>query len=186
MLFRSGKTTLLRALAVRLSVPGDPSALGYLPQQPYTFSLSVRKNLELGFASSLDWTRQQKADRVEHLLSEFNLEKLASQRANLLSGGEAQKLALARLLVVPRRILLLDEPTEGMDLNSQEDAVRAIGHYLKRDGSLMVLVSHHIPLIRRLTDELLFLDQGRIADQGPTKELLDAPKLQLIQRFLNI
>lgn len=93
-------------------------------------------------------------------------------------------MALARLLVIPRRILLLDEPTNSMDIGSLQTASRAIRQYLDSNGCLMVLVSHQLALIRQLTDELLFLDQGRLVESGPTASLLDFPENEPLKRFL--
>ena len=180
----AGKTTLLRALSTRFKVRGNPAGLGYLPQKPYAFSMSVRQNIELGIPTAMPLSRNQKKERVDQQLAAFALEPLAHQRADRLSGGEAQKMALARLLVIPRRILLLDEPTNSMDIGSLQTASRAIRQYLDSNGCLMVLVSHQLALIRQLTDELLFLDQGRLVESGPTASLLDFPENEPLKRFL--
>lgn len=180
----SGKTTLLRTLSMRFNAGENPSGLGYLPQKPYAFSLSVRQNIELGIPTAMPLSRSQKKELADRQLTAFELEPLAHQRADRLSGGEAQKMALARLLVIPRKILLLDEPTNSMDIGSLQTASRAIREYLDSNSCLMVLVSHQLTLIRQLTDELLFLDQGRLVESGPTASLLDFPENEPLKRFL--
>ncbi len=179
----AGKTTLLQALAVRLKPSDDPSALGFLPQKPFAFSVSVRHNIELGIPRSARLTKEERFRQVNHQLTALGIESLAAQRADRLSGGEVQKMALARLLVMPRRILLLDEPTTSMDRQSLQSASQAIRQYQTKHASLMVLVSHQIPLLRQLTDELVFLDRGRLVEQGPTRELLDQSEQSTLQRL---
>lgn len=180
----AGKTTLLRALSIRLNARENPDGLGYLPQKPYAFSLSVRQNIELGIPTAMPLSRTQKKELTDQQLAAFELEPLAHQRADRLSGGEAQKMALARILVIPRKIILLDEPTNSMDIGSLQTASRAIRQYLDSSGCMMVLVSHQLTLIRQLTDELLFLDQGRLVESGPTASLLDFPDREPLKRFL--
>lgn len=182
----SGKTTLLRALMNRFKSSADPSRLGYLPQNPYAFSMNVRQNIELGIPASADLTKPRKHELVEQQLAELGLEERAHQRADRLSGGETQKMALARLLVFPRQMLLLDEPTSSMDLNSLQMASQAIRSYLDRNECQLFLVSHQLPLIRQLTDEVIFLDQGRLLDHGPTLDLLDHPEHEQLKRFLQV
>lgn len=182
----AGKTTLLRALMARFKSTSDPSRLGYLPQKPYAFAMQVRQNIELGIPRSSGLTREEKNAQVDRQLELLDLAALAHQRADRLSGGETQKMALARMLVIPRQILLLDEPTNSMDMRSLQLATEAIKNYLKQTPCLLVLVSHQLSLIRELTNELLYLDQGRILDKGPTRSLLNHPENEKLARFLQI
>jgi ABC-type multidrug transport system ATPase subunit len=182
----AGKTTLLRLLMSQLRVGMESSELGYLPQKPYAFTLSVSQNIELGIPSALELNRVQKQTLVERQLADFGLEAQAHQRADRLSGGESQKMALARLLVVPRQILLLDEPTSSMDMNSLLLTNHALINYLRHNLCLLVLISHQQSLIRQLTEELLFLDQGVLVTRGPTNRLLDQPDNELLRRFLHL
>ena len=182
----AGKTTLLRALLTRFKSTSDPAHLGYLPQKPYAFAMQVRQNIELGIPRSSSLTREQKKERVDRQLELFDLTALAHQRADRMSGGETQKMALARLLVIPRQILLLDEPTNSMDMRSLQIATAAIKDYLKQTPCLLVLVSHQLSLIQELTDDLLYLDQGQLIDKGPTRSLLKHPENDKLNQFLQI
>lgn len=116
----SGKSTLLRLLAGviapdRGSVNRDAAALrvGYLPQKPYAFSCSVRQNVLLATERGPRAQRQKQADRA---LEQAGLQHLAEARGDRLSGGETQRMALARLLVRTWDVLLLDEPTAAADI----------------------------------------------------------------------
>lgn len=180
----AGKSTLLQLLADRLHDRSHPESLGSLPQKPYAFSLSVRQNIEIGLPAGAGLSRVERRHLVERQLHEFGLESLAHQRADQLSGGEAQKLALARLLAIPRRVLLLDEPAASMDLQGIQLAGQAISRYRAQNPGLLLLVSHQLDLVRQLTDESIFLDRGRLAEQGATVDLLERPRHGELQRLL--
>ncbi len=182
----AGKSTLLQLLTDRLRSRREPDRLGSLPQKPYAFSLSVHQNIELGIPAGASLNRAERNALVVRQLHDFGLEPLASQRADRLSGGETQKLALARLLVVPRRILLLDEPTSSMDLNGMQLAAQAIARYRAEHPGLLLLVSHQTALLRLLTEEALFLDRGCLAERGPTEDLLSHPRNGELRRLLQM
>lgn len=182
----AGKSTLLRVLLTQLSSGSDPARLGYLPQKPYAFSFSVRKNIELGIPLTAGLTSQQKRDLVDRQLTEFGLQHLAQQRADKMSGGETQRMALARLLVYPREVLLLDEPANSMDLSSIQLASRAVELYLQANRCLFILASHQLSLISQLTEEMLFLDQGQLVEKGTTLKLLKQPKSEKLKQLLQL
>lgn len=167
----SGKSTLLRLLASLLAVPAGGT--GYLPQKPYPFAMSVSHNIRLGIPAVSAVSPQERQQMIREQLAAMDLIPLADARGNRLSGGEAQRMALARLLVVPRSVLLIDEPTSGLDLDSLSRAEAALAGYLSRNSCLLVLATHQVSLARRLCDELIFLDQGKLQVAGPVAELLN-------------
>lgn len=178
----SGKSTLLRLLAGRLA--DESGNVGYLPQDPYAFSLSVSRNIRLGIPPGLHLTGREKELLAERQLSALNLGELASARGDRLSGGEAQRMALARLLIVPRKVLLVDEPTTSLDLASLTLAEDALTSYLAGQGSLFILASHQLSLARRLCSDIIFLDQGRMLESGPISMLEDPPPGSILRLFL--
>lgn len=183
----SGKSTLLRLLAGVLAPDtgtvqtgnfsrGD---IGYLPQKPYAFDMSVQKNVELALAGEDD-----RALRAQEALERVGLLHLAKSRANRLSGGETQRMALARVLAKPRKLLLLDEPTACVDIAAIEQIERAILDYVAQTGCTLVFSSHAPSQAMRLSTSVLALDGGRIGELGETARVLQNPQEESTQAFL--
>lgn len=183
----SGKSTLLRLLAGVLAPDtgtvqignfsrGD---IGYLPQHPYAFDLSVQKNVELTLAGEADKTKI-----AQEALERVGLLHLAKARANRLSGGETQRMALARVLATPRKLLLLDEPTASADIAAIEQIERAILDYVAQTGCTLVFSSHAPSQAMRLSTRVLALDGGRIGELGDTAQVLQNPLAENTRAFL--
>lgn len=168
----SGKSTLLQLLADHL--PSPDGEIGYLPQKPHAFALSVRHNIGLGIPQQLYPGQRLRKDLIDRQLEALDLQGLHAARGSRLSGGEAQRMALARLLVVPRKILLLDEPTAALDLDSLTRIEDILCRYLATHNSLMVLATHQFSLATRLCDELIFLDRGQVHTSGSLMSCLAA------------
>lgn len=184
-----GKTTLLRSImgltdrstgSIKInadeiiSMPTHQRSrygIGYIPQGRQIFpALTVRGNILVGSFARAD----KKVGVPEISLSLFPyLAENLERRAGLLSGGQQQQLAIARALAVNPKILLLDEPTEGI----QPNIVAEIGETLKmlnRElGISLLLTEQHIKVARSLGDRFLMLDNGRIVTQGSIGELTD-------------
>ncbi len=175
----SGKSTLCRVLAGTLDGDGgrvQPAAsIGYMPQKSYAFSLTVRKNLLL---SGHD------AARADALLDVLGLTGLQDRAAHRLSGGETAKMALCRVLMRDCALLILDEPTAAMDTESTLAAERLIQAYAARTGAAVLLVTHAPAQAARIAGWTLFLQNGRLVEQGGTRRLLTAPAAQETRRFL--
>ena len=182
-----GKSTLLRLLAGVLAPDtgtvqignfsrGD---IGYLPQHPYAFDLSVQKNVELALAGEAD-----KAKIAQAALERVGLLHLAKARANRLSGGETQRMVLARVLAKPRKLLLLDEPTASADIAAIELIERAILDYVAQTGCTLVFSSHAPSQAMRLSTRVLALDGGRIGELGDTAQVLQNPQAESTRAFL--
>jgi tungstate transport system ATP-binding protein len=134
------------------------SALGNL-----NFALSVQ-----GFAG------RERARRAERALEMAGLTALARQPARLMSGGEQQRLAIARALALGPELLILDEPTASLD----PAETRRIEHLIDAahgEGVTVLMTSHDQGQVRRLADDIVFLSAGRVAEQGPAADILDRP-----------
>ena len=183
----SGKSTLLRLLAGTIQPEQGTARLnnlargeiGYLPQKPYAFDLSVRKNVELALGGEREAKRLALA-ALEHV----GLLHLANARGNRLSGGETQRMALARVIARPRRLLLLDEPTASADIQAMEQMERALIQYVDQTGCTLVFSSHAPAQALRLSTRTLALDGGVIGEQGETEQVLRRPKEESTRLFL--
>ena len=176
----SGKTTLARVLAGieaadgRVRFPGG-IRVGYLPQKPYAFRMSTARNIALNGGDGRLAAR---------LMAELGLTPLARQRAKRLSGGETQKLALARLLMGRYDLLILDEPTAAMDMESTLAAERLVREVTRRTGCATLLITHSVQQARRCADRAVFLHGGAVIEQGAAKDVLRAPREEETRRFL--
>lgn len=183
----SGKSTLLRLLAgviqadageIRLSGFARKE-IGYVPQHPFAFDLSLQKNVELALEGASD--RKQ---RAQEALDRVGLLHLAHARANRLSGGETQRMALARVLARKRKLLLLDEPTASADITAMELIERAICDYAEETGCTLVFISHAPSQAMRLSHRVLALNGGKISELGETAQVLKEPQEQSTRAFL--
>ncbi len=178
----SGKSTLLR-LCNRLEVPSegvvrhrgtdvserDPLELrrevAMVFQRPVTFAGSVRDNLHEAEPDLDDDACVELLDRVG-LPASF-LERDAGE----LSGGEAQRVCLARALATQPRVLLMDEPTSALDGKAAE-VLERLARGCVRDGTPVVWVTHSLEQLRRLADHVLLLESGHVARRGSAEEVL--------------
>lgn len=143
-------------------------------QSPVMLRRSVRSNLR--FALSVQGVpRRERRARADEALEQARLTGLAHRPARVLSGGEQQRLAIARALACRPRLLLLDEPTASLDPASTaliEEAVNAA----HASGVTVAMVTHDAGQARRLADDIIFLHAGRVAETGPAPQVLTAPR----------
>ncbi len=165
-----GGTLLSRQKRVRL---------GLVFQKPVLLRRSVAANI--AFAVGL--RGRVRAGEVRAHLAAFDLAALSDRPARGLSGGEQQRLALARALALAPRVLLLDEPTASLDPASTRLIER---HVLEaaRNGIKIVFVTHDIGQARRLADEVIFLHRGRICEQSPAKHFFERPQSAAARAYL--
>ncbi|MCU1589647.1 MAG: mntB [Frankiales bacterium] len=182
----SGKTTLVRALvglvplaAGRLEIFGTPIAhfhdwprLGYVPQRlavgggvPSTVREVVASG-RTGRARRL--RRLGRADHaaIDHALEDVGLAHRGKDRVATLSGGQQQRVLIARALAGEPEVLVLDEPTAGVDADSQDTLAGALGH-LSRLGGSVVLVAHELGPLAGLIDRAVVMGGGRVLSDGP-------------------
>jgi len=173
----SGKTTLMSILAL-LSKPASGSVRLYgtevaqtrdyhmrrkvtlVHQKPVLFSTTVRDNIEYGLRA-VGISLKEIRDRVDRILEKANLRDIADKQSRKLSGGEAQRVVLARALVLQTPIVLLDEPT-----NSLDDASRPLLYNLLREanafGTTIVIATHDPGIAGALNPRVLRMEKGRI------------------------
>lgn len=176
----SGKSTLAKILAgIEHADDKRPIlynvSVGYLPQKSFPFRMSTEKNI---LQNGNDHAR------ARALMKELGIDSLAGQSAKKLSGGETARMALCRILMKRYELLILDEPTAAMDMESTLAAEGLIQKYCAETGCAVLLITHSIGQARRLSDRLLFLQGGKLIEQGQTSQLLSAPQCEEAKRFL--
>ncbi|MCB1801074.1 MAG: ATP-binding cassette domain-containing protein, partial [Gammaproteobacteria bacterium] len=121
---------------------------------------------------------------IERLLDEVGLADRAAQAARLLSGGEQQRLTLARALATGPKVLFLDEPTASLDPASTA-AIEAIVTRAYQRGTKILFVTHDIGQAHRLADDVIFLNHGRVTEHTPAKTFFEAPASQAALDYLD-
>lgn len=158
------------------------SGIGYVPQGRRLFGeLTVAENIEIGLMSD---SKGNAGTRRAELLAMFpRLEERMKQRADTLSGGEQQMLAMARALAISPKVLLLDEPTEGLQ-PSMIARIRETLTALRDDGVAILLVEQRIDAVLSIADRVVFLDHGRSQPAISAAELNASP--DLAKRYLGV
>lgn len=177
----SGKSTFAKVLAgieradeKRLILPGIP--VGYLPQKSFPFRMSTEKNI---------LTNGNDRARAEELMKALDIDALAKQSAKKLSGGETARMALCRILMSSYDLLILDEPTAAMDMESTLAAEKLIKKYCTDTGCSVLLITHSISQARRISDHVLFFHHGNLIEQGKTEQVLTTPSRGETKQFLD-
>lgn len=178
----SGKTTLLRCIAglenseSRDVRPVHKRGVGYVFQEPQLFPhLSVRRNIEYGLRRSAS-SRVDQAQVVEML----GLGNLLERKPNALSGGEAQRAAIAAVLLRSPQLVLMDEPLASLDERRKDELLPYLDRLHDELSVPMIYVSHSIDEVSRLCDHLLLIEKGKIVGNGglqPMLSRLDLPML---------
>jgi tungstate transport system ATP-binding protein len=148
-------------------------------QKPVLLRRSVAANVDFVLRS-----RKKSAARRDALLDHVGLLHKADQPARLLSGGEAQRLALARALATDPEVLFLDEPTASLDPASVL-AIEAIVREARARGVRIIFVTHDMGQARRMADDVVFLHRGRVAEHSPAGEFFPQPRSAAARDYLN-
>ena len=184
----SGKTTLLRLLHGQLPLDGSRELLAakavqaMVYQRPFMLRLSVWNNLRIAL-----WLagvpRDERDARAESALRRVGLAALRDRPARALSGGEQQRLALARAWGVRPDVLFLDEPTASLDPSGKRE-VEALLAGFAAEGMTLVMSTHNLGQAKRLATRVVYLDRGRLVLDLPTKAFFDEHVDDRADRFL--
>jgi lipopolysaccharide export system ATP-binding protein len=151
--------------------------IGYLAQEASVFrKLTVEDNIK----AVLEMTKlseQQQKSKLESLLEEFGLNRVRTNRGDLLSGGERRRTEIARALAVDPKFILLDEPFAGVDPIAVED-IQAIVAKLKQKNIGILITDHNVHETLTITDRAYLLYEGRILKAGTAQELADDPEVR--------
>ena len=165
----SGKSTLLRLLAGQLKPDAgeivrdaSPREIGYQPQSPYAFRGTAAYNIRLAPDAPKDLTA---------LLKACSLESLAHKKMIALSGGEKQRVFLARMLAGNYSLLLLDEPLSAADLRTGEEMAAMLRDYCAAHGTTLVFSTHLPRQAFIVADKIVLLDGGTLAETGTPEQM---------------
>ncbi|MCX5396144.1 amino acid ABC transporter ATP-binding protein [Streptomyces sp. NBC_00102] len=210
----SGKSTLLRTInhlekADRGWITVDGDLIGYRREGDKLYELRerevLRRRTRIGFVfqsfhlfphltvveniieapvSALRRPRAEAIASAERLLERVGLSDKAQAYPRQLSGGQQQRVAIARALALEPKLLLFDEPTSALDPELVGEVLDVIKD-LAQQGTTMIVVTHEIGFAREVADTVVFMDEGRIVEQGPPAEVLDRPAHERTRAFLS-
>lgn len=159
-----------------------PDARAMVFQRPVLLRRSASANID--YALRLRGLEaEERRQRIERALADTRLTEFATRAARSLSGGEQQRLALARAWATRPSVLFLDEPASALDPGSRgalEEAIRAI----QAEGTKIVLTTHDLDQARRMADEILFLYRGRLLERSAAAGFFENPASEIARSFL--
>lgn len=179
-----GKTTLLKSIVgilpgsvERLSLNGKDvtsvtprekaKLISYVPQRSHVSGSTVFESVLLGRRPYLTWdVSEEDLDIVDSIISAIGLEELSEKKVDSISGGEYQLVQIARALVQDPRVILLDEPTNNLDVANQENVLKVLREMIAERGLCAIMTNHDINLSIRHSDRLMMLKSGRIYAEG--------------------
>jgi tungstate transport system ATP-binding protein len=186
----SGKTTLLRVMhgIERISegtatwAQSDQANHGYVFQSPVVLRRSVAENLSYPL-ELINTPKPQIKTAVDHWIERIGLTKVKERSATRLSGGERQKLAIARALIRDPDVLFLDEPCSNLDGQSTRE-IEALLLETAATGTRVIMATHDMGQARRLASDVVFVMGGRIVETGSAPDIFSVPKTGELKAFL--
>ena len=147
-------------------------------------NLSVRRNMTLAPVQLKLMSREEANARAEQLLERVGLPDTADAYPAQLSGGQKQRVAIARALMMKPKMMLFDEPTSALDPEMVGEVLEIMKE-LAREGMTMVVVTHEMGFAREVGTRVLFMDGGRILEQGRPEEIFGHPRQDRTREFLS-
>ena len=176
----SGKSTFAKILTGILKADRrgkylEGASVGFMPQKNYAYRMSTKANILLNGKDEA---------RAEALMESIQIAHLSEKRADRLSGGETARMALVRLMMKRYDLVILDEPTAAMDMETTLLSEALIADYVKRTDCALIMVTHSLQQARRLAHEVLYFHKGQLLEQGDAAAVLNAPQKEETQKFL--
>lgn len=200
----SGKSTLLRCLNLlekptsghvlyndtdilegKFDIYHYRSKVGMVFQQFNLFNnLNVLENCVTGQVTVLKRNRKEAEKNAVHYLQEVGMDQYINARPAQLSGGQKQRVAIARALAMDPDVLLFDEPTSALDPQTVGEVLRVMKK-LAGSGLTMIVVTHEMQFASEVSDRVIFMDQGVIAEEGPPEQIFKNPHNERTKEFLH-
>ncbi|MCG0275380.1 MAG: ATP-binding cassette domain-containing protein [Thermosediminibacteraceae bacterium] len=196
----AGKSTLLRVLALlqeprqgEIYFKGEKVApkdrirfrrkMAVVFQEPLFLDATVIENVALGLKIRGVNAREAK-ERAEYWLQKFKAEELRNRWAKALSGGEAQRVSLARAFALEPEVLFLDEPFSNLDVFIRESVISDFAEVLKTTGITTFFITHDLKEVMLLADRVAALMGGRVVQEGTPRELVENPATKDLEKFI--
>ena len=146
--------------------------------------MTVLKNLTIAPIKLLKISKEQAESKAMALLKRVGLEDRADAYPAMLSGGQKQRIAIARALAMEPDVILFDEPTSALDPEMVGEVLDLMKE-LANEGMTMVIVTHEMGFAREVADRVLFIDEGKVKEDGTPKDVFEAPKNERLKEFLS-
>jgi L-cystine transport system ATP-binding protein len=142
------------------------------------------ENVMEGLVTVLKWPREKAEGRARELLTKVGMAHKTDAWPSTLSGGQQQRVAIARALAMSPRVLLCDEPTSALDPELATEVVEVLSK-LASEGTTMVIATHDLRLASRVADHAVFLETGKVVEQGPAARVFGSPERERTRRFVS-
>lgn len=198
----SGKSTLLRCLNLLETIDSGEiifkenkidktvkideyrQKIGMVFQQFNLFNnMTVKENIMLAPVNLKLKAKEEAEKETKKLLKRINLSSKANKYPNQLSGGEKQRVAIIRALAMNPEIMLFDEPTSALDPEMVGEVLNLMKE-VANDNMTMVIVTHEMDFAKEIASRVIFMDKGKIVEQGPPEEIFQNPKSSRLKKFL--
>lgn len=147
--------------------------------------LDVKQNVALGLVKK-GYTIEEAYEKALLALKDVGLRKLADCSVNKLSGGEKQRVGIARALVLEPDLILLDEPTASLDPILVREVLDVLEKIARTRSTSMIIVTHEVAFAKRVADEIYFMDKGKFIEWGKPAEVLDNPTSWIGKKYKNL
>nr|WP_277354105.1 amino acid ABC transporter ATP-binding protein [Suipraeoptans intestinalis] len=145
---------------------------------------TILENITLAPMKLLGKSRQEAEEEAKKLLQLVGLEEKAGVYPSQLSGGQKQRIAIVRALAMEPEVMLFDEPTSALDPEMVGEVLELMKR-LAKDGMTMVVVTHEMGFAKEVATRVIFMDEGKIKEQGKPKEFFENPRDERLQEFLS-
>ena len=158
--------------------------IGFVFQHIYLFRhLTALGNVELALRQVLKLPKEEARKRALDALTEVKVTDCVNKYPSQMSGGQAQRVGIARAIARSPDIILLDEPTSALDPELTGEVIDTLRD-LAKEGTTMLIVSHEMPFAREVAEEMIFYDEGAILETGPPSLFFNAPNTDRAKQFM--
>ncbi|BBN82307.1 ABC transporter ATP-binding protein [Pseudoalteromonas sp. A25] len=157
------------------------------PTRSLNPGLTIGDMLDDCLRLNTELTKQQRDKKIKHTLSRVGLlSEHYEYYPHMFSGGQLQRVALARALILDPKVVVLDEALSSLDPSVRAQTVNLLLELQRDSGLSYVLITHHLSLVKHMSDQLLVLNKGQVVEYGDTLSIFSAPQSRVMQRLLNV